>query len=43
MTHGPGSLPAVCPMLQQSQQNCMFAAVNDFAAAAAAALHFMHR
>ena len=52
MTHGQDSLPAVCPsMSQQSQQNCTFAAMNDFAAAAAAALaaaaaaalHFTHR
>ena len=43
MTHGQGALPAVCPsMLQQSQQSCMFVAMND-AAAAAAALHLMHR
>jgi len=49
MTHGQGSLPAICPgMPQQSQQYCMFAAVNDFvaaaasAAAAAAAVHFMN-
>ena len=51
MTSGQGSLPAICPsMSQQSQQNCMFVAVNDFAAAAAAAaaaavaaMHFMHQ
>ena len=37
-TCGQGSWPAVCPsMSQQSQQNCMFVAVNDFAAAAGAA------
>ena len=43
-TRGQGSLPAVCPsILQQSQQDCMSVAVNDFvaAAAAAAALHFI--
>ena len=37
-TRGQGSWPAVCPsMSQQSQQNCMSVAVNDFAAAAGAA------